>query len=385
MHKNIKVMDIDIQEGTLVFYAINKIYSFEHVPLGIFKINDSDIIKLVGLFNWWNNRLIPDNRTNLRQILEVFGVRSTSYLAFKSLGLSLSDHYWLRPENFELNWEDINFFDNIFSQEACDIFLITNKNEYTFKDHGNNIEIRTPDSTTGGTLIKKWTNIDGISCLCKFGTPLLHQEPANEAIASLILDRLGVPHVPYSLKFTKDRPMSVCPNFLTRDTELVSAEWMLRTLALDEAPTPRERFLLAAERLEVPGAREALDEMLCFDFIIGNEDRHFNNFGLVRDATTLKPLGMAPIFDNGYSLCHQQATSKISIDEDVNSLPFESEHSRQINLVSDCSRLNLKSVKDIDNIFLTIYGMLPDFPQERIIRLIEWFKGRIEILEKIAN
>lgn len=33
-----------------------------------------------------------------------------------------------------------------------------------------------------------------------------------------------------------------------------------------------------------------------------NEDRHLNNFGIIRDINTLKWLDMAPIFDNGQSL-----------------------------------------------------------------------------------
>ena len=33
-----------------------------------------------------------------------------------------------------------------------------------------------------------------------------------------------------------------------------------------------------------------------------NENRHLNNFGIIRDVNTLKWLDVAPIFDNGQSL-----------------------------------------------------------------------------------
>ena len=33
-----------------------------------------------------------------------------------------------------------------------------------------------------------------------------------------------------------------------------------------------------------------------------NEDRHLNNFGVIRDVNTLKWLDLVPIFDNGQSL-----------------------------------------------------------------------------------
>ena len=45
-----------------------------------------------------------------------------------------------------------------------------------------------------------------------------------------------------------------------------------------------------------------VEDMLILDYIIMNEDRHLNNFGIIRDVNTLKWLDVAPIFDNGQSL-----------------------------------------------------------------------------------
>ena len=42
--------------------------------------------------------------------------------------------------------------------------------------------------------------------------------------------------------------------------------------------------------------------MLVFDALIYNEDRHFGNFGLLRDNHTGQIIAPAPIFDNGLSL-----------------------------------------------------------------------------------
>ena len=42
--------------------------------------------------------------------------------------------------------------------------------------------------------------------------------------------------------------------------------------------------------------------MYILDFLIMNEDRHLNNFGIIRDVNTLKWISVAPIFDNGQSL-----------------------------------------------------------------------------------
>lgn len=42
--------------------------------------------------------------------------------------------------------------------------------------------------------------------------------------------------------------------------------------------------------------------MLVFDAVIYNEDRHFGNFGVLRDDHSGKLIRAAPIFDNGLSL-----------------------------------------------------------------------------------
>lgn len=47
---------------------------------------------------------------------------------------------------------------------------------------------------------------------------------------------------------------------------------------------------------------EQVRSMLVFDCVIYNEDRHFGNFGLLRNNHTGKLTAPAPIFDNGMSL-----------------------------------------------------------------------------------
>lgn len=39
--------------------------------------------------------------------------------------------------------------------------------------------------------------------------------------------------------------------------------------------------------------------MLACDFILGSFDRHYNDFGLIRDARLLEFVGPAPIYDSG--------------------------------------------------------------------------------------
>ena len=43
-------------------------------------------------------------------------MRSTVELLDKSLGLSLSDQYWVKPESSNARWKDVNFFTNPFDE-----------------------------------------------------------------------------------------------------------------------------------------------------------------------------------------------------------------------------------------------------------------------------
>ena len=59
---------------------------------------------------------------------------------------------------------------------------------------------------------------------------------------------------------------------------------------------------------------DELCSMLVFDAVIYNEDRHFGNFGVLRDNHTGKILKPAPIFDNGLSLFN------FAMADDINNL-----------------------------------------------------------------
>lgn len=43
-------------------------------------------------------------------------------------------------------------------------------------------------------------------------------------------------------------------------------------------------------------------DMMVFDALIYNEDRHLGNYGLIVDNKTNKPIAFAPLFDHGLSL-----------------------------------------------------------------------------------
>ena len=166
------------------------------------------------LEGWWNERSIPASRTGVKNLLEAAGVPDARMLTTKSLGLSLSDHYWIRPEGSHIEWDAVNFFDNPFSDDIGDLLF--------GKPKRMDIDYKSPDSTSDGNLMKRWRLIGGRRCLVKSGSGNM-QEPANEVVASRIMDVLGIDHAKYSILRDGNALYSVCEDFVTKDTELVSA------------------------------------------------------------------------------------------------------------------------------------------------------------------
>ena len=65
------------------------------------------------------------------------------------------------------------------------------------------------------------------------------------------------------------------------------------------------------DRENSTGLYDYFASMLVFDSLILNEDRHFGNFGVLRDNRSGKIIGNAPIFDNGISLFNYSSIQEL--------------------------------------------------------------------------
>ena len=63
---------------------------------------------------------------------------------------------------------------------------------------------------------------------------------------------------------------------------------------------------------------KALNDMIVFDAIICNVDRHFGNFGFIVDNKTNKIIAPAPLFDHGNSLFNMAGRDDLESEEKLN-------------------------------------------------------------------
>lgn len=246
-----------------------------------------------GILSWLKHRVIPKHRTFADEILCSLGlsVGDTKGIIDSSMGLSLNDSYWVVPSGFNKTFAVCNFYDNKF----CDILSLT---AFTGRKAPLGHIVRSPELTTGGMLPKAWSRTkDSDIYLYKGGTSGAANsgnEPYSEYYACQIAKAMGLNAVQYDLEYWKDILASKCRLFTDIDTSFVPIGRLVRSgglqACLDHCAGLGEDF------------SEAVSSMLTFDAIIYNEDRHFGNFGILRNNHSDEIIGPAPIFDNGLSL-----------------------------------------------------------------------------------
>ncbi|MDR0380744.1 MAG: excisionase [Oscillospiraceae bacterium] len=371
MHKTNPVLRMELDEGTGTIASVGEVFARARVPVGVGTENGA--ANRVALNGWWAGRAIPASRSGLRDALEVMQVPSPQVLLAKCYGLSLSDQYWARPENSNLRWEDINFFDNAFSEDVGNILFGQIPENDTFS-------LLSPDNTSDGWLRKKWKIIGGKRCLIKGGSGATRQEPYNEVLASEIMRRLGIAHIPYTLTVIDEYPYSVCEDFITAETELVSAWHIAQTQKKENNISPYSHFQSCCRALGIPDIKESIEKMLTVDYLIVNEDRHYNNFGVIRNADTLEWMGFAPVFDCGTSLWYDKPNAMIRPLAKAPSKPFGSSHDEQIKLIDNLDWLDFSLLKGVEEAFFDILSGSPFIDAARRDALCRGLAKRVAML-----
>ena len=259
-----------------------------------------------GLLKWLRRRVIPKNRKFVHKILKALNLRlnDTKGIIDVCLGLSLNDSYWIVPTDFNGKFADYNLYENRFS-EALSLVAYTGV--------GTTDRVRTsPELTTNGMLRKAWRYIEGDGIyLFKGGTEgavNCGNEPYSEFYACQIAETMGLNCVHYDLENWKSILASTCKLFTDINTSYVPIGYIVDDVNI--------RKCLKFYQQLGNNYSEGLCSMLVFDALIYNEDRHFGNFGILRDNHTGEIISPAPIFDNGLSLFNFATETEIKeLDE----------------------------------------------------------------------
>ena len=387
MNKNTEVLMADYDTANGVFSQIYDIYNIDYAPyiLKSFYIKD-DIDNSpfrTNISEWFKSRGIPSWRDKLDILLHRLNISAPSELLDKSFGLSLSDQYWIKPYNIDVKYDDINFFDNDFDySEFLEASLSKNSKTIVKKS-----ALKTPNNTTDGMLRKAWIIEDGTRYLLKGGYKNELLQPFNEVLASEICKRLGFNHVEYTLDIYKDMVVSKCPCFINKDTELVTCHQIRNDMDRHNNIDDYEDYINILEENGIKNARIEMENMYILDFLIMNEDRHLNNFGIIRNVNTLKWLCCAPIFDNGQSLnIEYYDDNELHISGEGRFFYEVKPFDEIIKVAEDIKRIDINKLDGIVEWFdalLHKYQYITNFSDTRINKLCILLNRQINKLKKL--
>ncbi|MBR4059801.1 MAG: XRE family transcriptional regulator [Lachnospiraceae bacterium] len=246
-----------------------------------------------GLAKWLKHRTIPKNRAYVHNFLSKCGLNINRPMTIikVSKGLSLNDCFWVVEEGFEGTFDKFNLYDNRFSQVLALI---------AFTGYGSSIRTSLascPEFTTNGMLPKCWRRKDGKILLYKGGTSGASNtgnEPYSEYYASQVAKVLGVNAIEYGLSKWKSELCSTCELFTSKDYSFLPVGRIVTSGGMSAV---KEFYKKLGQNFA-----DALNDMLVFDAVIMNTDRHFGNFGFIVDNRTNKIVAPAPLFDHGNAL-----------------------------------------------------------------------------------
>ena len=240
------------------------------------------------------------------------------------------------------------------------------------------MDSNTPDLFSNGEQDKRWVTERGVRKLIKYGRPPYYEQPFNEMLAAEICRRLGFPHVKYSfvVKVSDDMQFySSCPCFVTEDTEFVPAGFIQYAVKRGRGVSSYDHLLKCCSALgmkDLGKIEEGLLHMVLLDFITANEDRHFGNFGFIRNATTLQWEGLAPNFDAGNAMFYEYPTSdlrkSLSFMDNVKCKTFAATQKKQLGKFTDkIAGLNIDFSKldGIEKYYRDILSQNPKVDEER--------------------
>lgn len=382
-HKNTEVLMAEFNPETNSFNAIIDISNEAHIPVGLKTMPGTTLTAALNF--WWQSRLIPKNRSKFKN--KMFDL--SEY--FKdSNGFNLTDHYWIKSENSDMTWSKGNFLQNNFNEDIGKYLVTENTSSLS------NMKSNTPDLFSNGDQDKRWVIVKNERRLLKYGSPPYYEQPFNEMLATEICRRLEIPHVSYSFVVKGyENPIiySSCSCFIDENTEYIPAGFIQYVQKKEKGTSEYQHILNCCKALGMENIEEIknrITEMNIIDYITANTDRHYGNFGFIRDVNTLEWKGFAPIFDTGNAMFYDYPTSDLrkstALMDNVVSKNFAQTQKKQIIKYANQEAkicIDFLKLKGIENYYHSILETNPKSDKERTDLLTNLLAKRIQNVQRL--
>lgn len=240
---------------------------------------------------WLENRPAAKHRAHINALIKELGCDTKTGLIDMTRCVATTDSFWVKRENDPLKWKNVslyqNEFDELLSQIAYDGRGLYGKKfssttgEFSISGEYGKCLVRVPDSKKI-ELIKHGSE----------GFSNAGNEPYSEVLAQQVAEQMNYPHAEYRLTKYRGKLASVCPLFTTDNIGLISVDQCFNhTPDIDEIRNYYHKL----------GFEKEFDQMLIFDALTLNSDRHLGNLGFLINNDDGKILSPAPLFDHNLS------------------------------------------------------------------------------------
>jgi len=353
-----EIMHMDRRVATISDSGQCKIYYKSFMPYNLYLEESDDIDTLVNNitnFNYWcATRVLTLDRKYAKEILNSIGMlqavtdRERAKIALSYRCTSLTDVFWVKMKKEKILFSEVNLYENHLDNTFIDIAL--KGKQYTVQN-----EYLARDLSTNGCFPKAWQRIqDGFRLLKDGGADAVERE----LLASQICRCFDVSQVLYERDYFDGEKVSVSSNITSKDYSIVSMESFEIYSVNHDRNT--KKYILSLDK-------HNYYMMNIIDYLIGNTDRHWGNWGLLIRNSNNKPVRLYNLMD------FNQAFNSYDNMEGSNCQTMFGEHINQKDAaIKSVKRIGLNQIGEVNK---DVFNELPQF--------YEMFCKRLELLKSI--
>lgn len=356
-----EVMHLEKTVAAISTYGNVEIYLPQFMPYDLFLEESSDFDtktnNITEFLHWCATRMLTLDRKFAKEILNSIGApqsitdRERAEISLSFHCVSLTDVFWTREQGENSTFAELNLHDNPLNDAIVEIFL--QGQGLTVQNEGLTVQDFAPDLSTRGCFPKAWIRRQGSFVLLKDGGMDVVK---REVLASSICQCFDVPQVPYWIEDFEGQPVSACRLVTSKEISMASKK------AFEVYTTNRDRDVIAeCIALDAVGYYG----MNILDYLVGNTDRHMENWGVLIDNQTNTPLRLYPLMDfNQCFLAYDRLDGAKCLTVNGHMTQLEA-------AIEAVKHIGLRQIKDVD------MGLFSGMEQES-----EMFSRRLAELKK---
>ena len=297
--KNYAIMHLEKHVADIRGDGSCTIYEPDFMPCNLYlESEDADfetrLNNLNNFYYWGSSRLLTLDRKYAKEILNSLGMKQIvtdkdrAEIVFSYHALCLTDVYWVRELEESITFAEINLYDHTLSDAFVDVSLrgqsLTAQNAELLSKADS-----AGDISTLGIAPKAWIRRDGKFWLLKDGDA---KDIAAELLASKICRCFDVDQVFYDPWQYQD--------------QRVSRSCMMTSKAMSIVPMEYVEIYAVNNGKDLHDLVFAMDpvgfhRMNIVDYLVGNTDRHWGNWGFSVDNNANQFLKLHPLMDFNHS------------------------------------------------------------------------------------